>query len=382
MITLPRRRFLALGASALLLPGLVGAAGSPAPPGCFIWINLRGGMDGLHAVVPTGDPALARLREALLAPLADTLLGLDGDFALHPELKTLHAWYREKCFAPVVAVASPYRERSHFAAQDVLESGLHPADVGSGWLARALLARQLAGEQAVAIARSVPLALRGGPDARSWYPSTLPAADEDLYQRLRALYEGDPLQARLVEGLDTRRTLEGDGAATVPGRPRFPALARACGEILAREPAIAGAVLEMGGWDTHNQQLSRLRAQFRELDAGLAGLRTALGPRWPHTVLVACTEFGRTAAVNGTGGTDHGTASTLFLAGGAVTGGRVLGDWPGLGERALLERRDLRPTSDLRGWFAAVLQEQWGLDAKALAGVFPGVRAVRAWSAG
>lgn len=377
MMTLPRRRFLTLGASALLLPGIAGAAGPTPSPGCFVWINLRGGLDGLHAVLPTGDPGLLRLREPLLAPLADTLLALDGDFALHPELKTLHAWYREKCFAPVVAVASPYRERSHFAAQDVLESGLQPADTGSGWLARALLARQLAGREALAVGRSVPLALRGGEQARSWYPSTLPAADEDLYQRLLALYEGDPLQARLEEGLGTRRSLGAEGASPGPGRPRFPALAQACGDILAREPALAGAVLELGGWDTHNQQLSRLRMQFRELDAGLAALRTALGARWQHTVLVVCTEFGRTAAVNGTGGTDHGTASTMFLAGGGIEGGRVLGDWPGLGERELLEKRDLRPTSDLRGWIAAALRRQWGLDDAMLSRVFPGIKTAR-----
>jgi uncharacterized protein (DUF1501 family) len=130
----------------------------------------------------------------------------------------------------------------------------------------------------------------------------------------------------------------------------------------------------VGGWDTHNQQLSRLRVQFRELDAGLAALRTGLGSRWQHTVLVACTEFGRTAAVNGTGGTDHGTASTMFLAGGALKGGRVLGDWPGLGEGALLEKRDLRPSSDVRDWLAAVLRSQWRLDDKAIARVFPGAR--------
>lgn len=374
MTTLPRRRFLTLGASALLLPVVARGAGAPFAPGCLVWINLRGGMDGLHAVIPTDDPGLLRLREPLFAPLADTVLRLDGDFALHPELKTLHDWYREKCFSPVVATASPYRERSHFAAQDVLESGLQPADADSGWLARALLARHGEGEQALALARSIPLALRGGPEARSWFPSTLPAADDDLYQRLLALYESDPLQARLSEGLETRRALDADSSERAQGRPRFAALAKACGEILAREPGMAGAVLEMGGWDTHNQQLSRLRAQFRELDAGLAALRTALGARWPHTVLVACTEFGRTAAVNGTGGTDHGTASTVFLAGGALRGGRVLGDWPGLGEPALLEKRDLRPTSDVRAWLAALLRSQWSLDEKALARVFPGVR--------
>ena len=377
MNTLSRRRFLALGASALLLPGFARGAGSAgAAQGCFVWINLRGGMDGMHAVLPKGDPGLLRLREALAAPLADEMLPLDTDFALHPELKTLHGWYQERCFAPVVATASPYEERSHFAAQDVLESGLQPADTGSGWLARALATLHGADEAAVAIARSLPLVLRGGPAARSWYPSTLPAADQDLYQRLLALYAEDPLQARLAEGLETRRSLDMDSSASASGRPRFPALAQACGEILAKESGMAGAVLEMGGWDTHNQQLSRLRAQFRELDAGLAALRKALGTRWQHSVVLACTEFGRTAAVNGTGGTDHGSASTAFLAGGSLKGGRVLGEWPGLGERELREKRELRRSSDLRSWLAGALHGAWGLDQGALSRVFPGVRSV------
>ena len=374
-----RRQFLGLGvsvsASFLLAAPLARATGKPVA-GRFVWINLRGAMDGLHAVVPVFDPALRDQREALVAPLEQGLLTLDNGFALHPELKTLHAWYREKSFAPVVAVASPYRERSHFVAQDVLESGLLPADEDSGWLARALRYRGVAGADAMAIAQSVPVVLRGKEDARTWYPSALPPADEDLYQRLLALYADDAqLHARLQEGLATRAGLEMDAMPDAQARrPRLAMLARACGEMLAENPSLTGVALEMGGWDTHNQQLGRLVQQFKQLDEGLAALRTALGAAWSNTVVAVGTEFGRTVAVNGTGGTDHGTASVMFLAGGALAGGRVLGDWPGLGRAELREQRDLRPTSDIREWLAGALGLAWGLDDAQLGSVFTGVK--------
>lgn len=374
-----RRQFLSLGvavsASLLLAAPLARATGKPAT-GRFVWINLRGAMDGLHAVVPAFDQALRDQRGALVTPLESSLLALDGGFALHPELKTLHAWYREKSLAPVVAVASPYRERSHFIAQDVLESGLLPADQDSGWLARALRCGGLAESGGIAIAPSLPVVLRGEKDARTWYPSALPPADEDLYQRLLALYADDAqLQTRLQEGLATRAGIDMAAMADAQARrPRLATLARACGEMLAENPALRGATLEMNGWDTHNQQLGRLAQQFKQLDEGLAALRQALGTAWSNTVVAIGTEFGRTVAVNGTGGTDHGTASVMFLTGGALAGGRVLGDWPGLGRAELQEQRDLRPTSDIREWLAGALGLAWGLDDAQVGSVFAGVK--------
>lgn len=366
-----RRDFLAWGMSATLLlqqPAL----GMPRPAGPrrpFIWIVLRGALDALHTVVPRADPALAGWRGRFLDGIGDRLLPLDAGYALHPALRTLHGWYREKAFAPVVAVATPYRARSHFDAQDVLECGRQPVDHDDGWLARALAARRGAG---IALAHSLPNSLRGGAVTRTWYPSTLAAADGDLLGRLADLYRDDPvLGARLTEGLRTRASVVRTGAD--PRARQFETLASACGELLVGMADADGAMLELGGWDTHYAQVRRLNQQFQMLDDGLAALRTALGALWPETLVAIATEFGRTVAINGTAGTDHGTASTLLLAGGALAGGRVLGDWPGLGRGDLFEARDLRPTSDLRAWLATALGAHWGLDAAALARVFPGV---------
>jgi len=378
-----RRQFLALGTtvSVSLLLGGHALAQPASTERRFVWINLRGAMDGLHAVLPTFDKDLGKQRATFLGAVEADLLPLSGGFALHPELKTLHAWFREKTLSPVVAVASPYRERSHFAAQDVLESGQSPADAESGWLARALVASGRAGGTGMAIARSVPVVLRGDQTAQTWYPSALPPADLDLYQRLLALYDGDQtLHARLQEGMSTRSSLDMSGNSPAElRRPNLASLGRACGEMLAENATLRGATLEMSGWDTHNQQIARLTQQFRQLDAGLAALRAGLGSAWDSTVIAIGTEFGRTVAVNGTGGTDHGTASVMFLAGGALAaggraaaGGKVLGDWPGLAASDLHEGRDLRPTSDVRAWLGGALRLAWGLDEDAVQRVFPG----------
>jgi uncharacterized protein (DUF1501 family) len=363
-----RRELLRAGAAAWLL-SLPVSAGGIASTRRFVWINLRGALDALHAVVPVFDRQLVVHRGALVVPLEPNLRAIGEGFALHPALGTLHAWYREGCFAPVVAVATPYRERSHFTAQDVLESGQVPADADRGWLARAVAAQG----GALAIARSVPVVLRGGGEARTWYPSDMPEADEDLHQRLLALYEGDaPLHTRLQEGLAMRERTAND-ARDAPHQSSFPALAERCGELLARDPTLRCAALECGGWDTHNAQLPRLDRKLAELDRGLERLRAALGAAWKDTVVVVATEFGRTVAVNGTAGTDHGTGSVLMLAGGALHGGRVLGEWPGLAVNELWQQRDLRPTSDLRAWLGALLGAHWQLDARVLQAVFPGV---------
>jgi uncharacterized protein (DUF1501 family) len=345
------------------------ATESSIPAKKLIWIVLRGAMDSLHAVVPSFDPNLKTLRASLLSPIENSLQPMASGYGLHPAFQNLHAWYREGSFAPVVAVASPYRERSHFDAQDILEAGQIPATYENGWLARALQAYQ---GDAVAIARSVPISLRGNNKALTWYPSNLPGAEGDLYERLMQLYEYDKhLQLRLQEGINTRNNVDMSGEDFK--KPKFANLAEACGKILAGSAQTHCAMLEMGGWDTHNAQVQRLDTQFRELDAGLASLRTALGQDWKNTAIVIATEFGRTVFVNGTNGTDHGTASALFLAGGAIAGGKVLGEWPGLAKEQLYESRDLRPTSDMRSWIAALLSQHWGLDGKQLQTIFPKV---------
>lgn len=366
-----RRDLLKWGMAGMVLTQVpaVLAVNSSAPAKKLIWIVLRGAMDSLHAVVPSFDPDLKNLRAPLVDAIEHKLQPMASGYGLHPAFKHLHAWYKEGSFSPVVAVASPYRERSHFDAQDILESGQMPVTHENGWLARAL--QSYRGE-AVAIARSVPISLRGNNKSLTWYPSNLPDAEGDLHERLMQLYEYDSrLQQRLQEGISTRNNLAMSGGDT--NKAKFANLAESCGKMLSGSAQTHCAMLEMGGWDTHNAQVPRLETQFKELDAGLAALRTALGDDWKNTAIVIATEFGRTAAMNGTNGTDHGTASALFLAGGAIAGGKVLGEWPGLAKEKLHEGRDLRPTSDMRSWVSTVLHQHWGLDAKQLQSIFPGV---------
>ena len=335
----------------------------------IIWVVLRGAMDSLHAVVPIGDPDLFTHRKTLVQPIADQLLPLNKYFGLHPSFTHMHQWYQQGQMLPIVAVASPYRSRSHFDAQDMLESGLTITDHESGWLARAFAHYQ---GEALAISRSLPISMRGTKTVRTWYPSALPDVEQDLYDRLASLYANDAIfSARLKEGLETKNMLSMEG--NNKKNPKFLHLAKNCGELLANNRNANCAMLEMGGWDTHNAQVNRLKRQFTELDNSLKALRDKLGSEWNNTVVIVATEFGRTVKVNGTKGTDHGTASAMFMAGGAVAGGKVLGQWPGLSQDKLYQQRDLQPTSDIRQWLATLLQQHWHLSTHQLNSIFPKV---------
>lgn len=367
-----RREFLKSMAAGLVMLGggpLYGAS-QGADNKKLIWVILRGGMDSIHAVVPLTDPHLAALRSGLIDPMRNELLPMAKGFSLHPSFKTFHQWFNHGELIPVVATASPYRARSHFDAQDMLECGLNIIDHDTGWLARAV--SQLNGN-ALAIARSVPISLRGIETSNTWFPSTLPEAQDDLFESLRKLYRSDPILARgLEEGFQMREAVT--MGQQKKGRPKFTQLARYCGELMSGNDAYSGAMLEMGGWDTHNNQVSRLKRQFSMLDNGMAVLKESLGDQWKNTVVIMATEFGRTVAMNGTRGTDHGTASCMFIAGGAIQGGNVLGMWPGLSKNRLYQERDLMPTSDIRSWQASVLMQHWKFSQNQIRKVFPGVK--------
>lgn len=374
----PTRRGVLAGAGALVLAaGASRAALAQAVPDRKLaFIILRGGMDGLAAVPPVGDSAYHGLRGALaLSP--DEALPLESGFALHPSLARLHAMYRDGDAAMLHAAASPYRERSHFDAQDVLESGASAVFAAEdGWLNRALAAAGVARE-AVAIGPAVPLVLRGGAPAASWAPNILPSADQDTLHRLMDLYADDallgPALASAVEIDMVAGDIDMGAGATRPGPRSYEPLMRAAGRLMAAEGGADLAVVSLDGWDTHANQgaaTGSLALRLGALDAALAGLREELGAAWGRTVVLVATEFGRTVAVNGTRGTDHGTGSAAFILGGAVRGGRMLGDWPGLDR--LYEGRDLYPANDLRALFKGVLAEHWGLDRSALdTRVFP-----------
>lgn len=347
----------------------------------FVFVIQRGAADGLETLAPYADPGYARLR-GQLAGDATAGTRLDGTFALHPalaEIAKLHA-AQEALF--VHAVASPYRDRSHFDGQNVLETGgTAPYQLKDGWMNR--LVTQLthhgsaASNEAIAFAPTVPLALRGPADVASYAPSALPQANDDLMLRVAQLYQADAqLHGLWTSAMDTRDIANGgDGAMGANGRPQQggAALGKLAASFLARADGPRMAMIETGGWDTHSAQNARLAAQLRNLDAMVAALREGLGTHWSNTVVLVATEFGRTAAANGTGGTDHGTGALSMLIGGAVQGGRVVADWPGLGAKDLYEGRDLRPTMRLDQLIAATTAECFGLDVEQLGRtLFPG----------
>jgi len=370
----------------------------------LVVIVMRGAVDGLSAVPPVGDPDYVKLRGALAIATpgaADGALKLDGLFGLHPAFSFLQQSYVARELVVCHAVASGYRERSHFDGQNVLESGgVMPGTLDTGWLNRALdsLPRgATGGAPAVALGANVPLLLRGPVDVTSWSPTRLTAVDDDSLQRVAELYAGDPLLSkRLGEALAAdaiaRGTAEGlaggmsgDATGMKPparaNRSRYDEVARAAAGFLRHDHGPRLAVFDTTGWDTHANEggaRGQLAQRFLELDAGLRTLKEQSGPAWRNTAVIAITEFGRTAAVNGTGGSDHGTGTVALLLGGAVNGGRMLADWPGLSQRALYQQRDLAPTLDLRAVLKGVLADHMGVPQHALDDeVFPDSGTIR-----
>lgn len=379
------RRSALLGLTAAVSLGRVSLALAAAPTDKrFIVVIQRGALDGMAAVVPYGDPALMGLRGEIVPPgpgQPDGLLDLGGFFGLHPSLTSLHAMFKAGEAMPIHAVAGPTRVRSHFEAQDCLESGADHR-LTSGWLNRAVALMPAAASagrpegDAVAIGVAVPLLLRGSATVANWAPHGFGAPPPDLYTQIAALNGPDHLIGpAITEGLRERgfsaSVMSPDGSAPANERYAFPALARAAGELLRAPDGPRIAALEIGGWDTHVAQVPRLKRVLAQLDAGLAALREGLGDAWRQTAVLTMTEFGRTARVNGTKGTDHGTGTVAFVLGGAVAGGRVHANWPGLGPGRLLEDRDLMPTTDLRSVAKGLLQQHLGLPEPALGKVFP-----------
>jgi uncharacterized protein (DUF1501 family) len=350
----------------------------------FVLVILRGAADGLAMAPAYGDGNYAKVRGEL-ALSAGELNKLDGVFGLHPALADIHDQYRKQQALVLHAVASPYRSRSHFDGQDVLENGA--AGVGTlrdGWLNRALapLGGSLGNEVAIAMAQNTPLVLRGDNSVTSWAPSALPDAEDSTIERLQDLYAGDEFFAtRLVQALDAQAIAAADASMEKMNTrgneaQQLQTMASATARFLKAENGPRIAVLEAGGWDTHANQgatTGALANRFEGLDSGLRTLREELGDVWPRTVVAIVTEFGRTVAVNGTRGTDHGTASAAILVGGAVAGGRVLADWPGLRKSDLYQDRDLQPTTDLRSVFKGILLDHLELpDSGVETSVFPG----------
>jgi len=367
-----RRRFIQSGAWALgatlVTSGVSFARADADTKSRFVFVILRGALDGLAVVPPYGDPDYASLRRdlALHAPgSAGGVLPLSNPFGLHPSCQFLHECFTARELVVFHAISSPYRERSHFDGQDVLENGtVRPHAVQTGWLNRALAAMPVRGgaerERGVALGQNVPLVMRGPAAVTSWSPSKLAALDDDTLQRITDLYASDPLLAKRLADALAADEIAASSQAMAQGGTRYGEVINAAAGFLRREDGPQVAVFDTIGWDTHANEGSaegQLAGRLAALDAGLRTLKEQLGPVWKDTAVVLATEFGRTVAVNGTRGADHGTGAAAFLLGGAVRGGRVLADWPGLSARALYQGRDLQPTLDLRAVLKGVLQE-------------------------
>lgn len=366
-MSLDRRSF--LGAAALLgAPRVLFA--QAATERRFVFIIQRGAADGLNTVIPYAEPAYASARGALAMDPAGALK-LDGSFALHPSLVKLHSLYTAGQASLFHAVASPYRDRSHFDGQNVLETGgSAPYQVKDGWLNRLVGVLPRRGKDAIAFSPAIPLALRGAVEVTSYAPSALPQANEDLMARVEQLYAQDgQLHALWSSALEARGMAGMNGGAN---RQEAGALGRMAASFLGRADGPRIAMIETSGWDTHSGQAARLAAQLRNLDNLLGGLHEGLGTAWNETVILVATEFGRTVAANGTGGTDHGTGAVAMMLGGAVQGGRIVADWPGLAPANLLDGRDLKPTLALDALITAACAQSFALDPDRLAPVlFP-----------
>jgi uncharacterized protein (DUF1501 family) len=393
------RRDMLIGTGALFawtqLPRLARAEGRDPR---LLVIVLRGALDGLGAVAPVGDPDWIGLRgdRALLLEGKTPAVPLDAFFALNPAMPNFHRLYKAGQASIVHATATPYRERSHFDGQDVLESGIsRPGASDSGWLNRALLELESGGRvnpggsRALGIGPVTPLVVRGKAPVMSWVPQRLLPASEDTRTRLLDLYQHtDPklaaaLQARIelaaIGGVARTDDPMPDASPSVPPIARLRAYvtenAGAVARFFAKADGPRVGAVGFGGWDTHINEgaaSGQLYNLLGVLDGAFAAIETNMGDAWRETAVVVITEFGRTAKINGTDGTDHGTATVAFLAGGALKGGRVIADWPGLKTAQLYEGRDLKPTTDLRAVLKGLLRDHLRVEERVLASsVFP-----------
>lgn len=380
---LSRRAFLArsgfigcsLAASPLVTPVTFAATPWDAR---LVVIILRGGMDGLDVVRPYGDPALRSLRPTLGGGPAQGAHDLDGFNALHPNLAPLIDMWKRQELGFVQAVSTPYRDkRSHFDGQDILEAGTDTlAGVRDGWLNRMLQAVPgITAQTAYAIGRNDMRLLTGAAPVANWSPEAELGLSPQAQQLMDLVTESDPAlhatwqEAQFLASIEAEDTM----GQTTQRRGAHVRVAEFAAERLRDEARIAA--FSLNGWDTHGKQRNTLPRALKQLSETLLTLRQQVGPTiWGKTAVVALTEFGRTARENGTRGTDHGTGGLMVMAGGAVRGGRVHGDWPGLGASDLYQNRDLMPTRDVRAHLAWIMAGLMGLDRATLEGsVFPGL---------
>lgn len=377
-LDLNRRNLLAFASAgaALAFAGRVSA--ETGPRNKLVVLIARGAMDGLSVTVPYADPNYAALRGSLAIPVPGQdggALALTEGFGLHPALANLHGLYSQGRMRFAPAVALPVRIRSHFDAQDVLENGGEGLrQQADGWLNRALVAAGGTSLKGLSIGVQTPLILRGDAPVSSWAPGGQVRGDDRIASLLQDLYANDPMLAQnLASGLATEELAVMGGDGTPVRRNDALSLGRAVSRLMTGQDGSDIVAVSLDGWDTHAGQKNQLQTRLSGLDQLIAGLQEGLGDQWRRTVVVVATEFGRTARANGTQGTDHGTGSSMLLAGGALKRGGPIGDWPTLAEGKLFEDRDLAPTLDIRSVFKGVLRDHIGVDRAALDNrVFPG----------
>lgn len=390
-----RRRFLiggaALGCSAAASPFVTPVAMAAAPwDARLVVIILRGAMDGMDVIQPYGDPALAALRPTLASGDA---LDLDGFYALHPAFEPMRPLWNAGEFGAVHAVSTPYRDkRSHFDGQDILEAGLPDLQRGGlrdGWLNRMLqVVPGLEPEIAFAIGREQMLVLSGDAPASRWSPDARLTISPNARALLNVVHHDDPLfrdasddAVAIAEQLTLEAELAEETVAMMSESQMMQAVSRGGEHVKIAEFAASRmradtriASFSINGWDTHGSQRNGMRRGAKTLTDTILTLKAGLGPAWDKTAVLCLTEFGRTAHENGSGGTDHGTGGAMLFAGGALRGGQVIGDWPGLGDGDLYAGRDLLPTRDVRAYLAWVMRGLMGLDQAVLEqAIFPGL---------
>ncbi|MEP2734919.1 MAG: DUF1501 domain-containing protein [Erythrobacter sp.] len=367
-----RRTLLAGGMAASLTALASPALGQNVASGKrLIFVLLRGAADGLSMLAPTGDPMFTSQRGGLGQGFENGVKA-GSDFAFHPSLTAIGDLYAKgQCLAHH-AIATGYRERSHFDGQNMLESGgARPNILRSGWLNRGLSVIPQTTPRALAIAHSVPLALRGPEPVSTYAPSGVPEANDDLMRRVSSMYQNDQELSELWQSaLTVRGMTAGDDLRNLRDAEKAGQLAAS---LVSGPSGAQVLMIELDGWDSHAGQVNQLKRKFSDFDTLISSLQRGLGREWDDTVMIVTTEFGRTVKPNPSNGTDHGTGAAALLLGGSVRGGRVLGDWPGLADGQLYEGRDLRPTASLESMLAGAVADQFGMVPKTAAQrMFPG----------
>lgn len=365
-MTFSRRTFLTSAASlsALTLAPMPTFA-APRPDARFVFYFLRGGMDGLVAAHPLGDPAYASAR-ALFARPADELLQLDSTFYLASELPTIKSLYDAGEATVFHAIGSSYGDRSHFDAQQMMELSNGALFGTDGFLGRVATVTATSPEEVRAVSLGqlgTQLALMGTSNATGWTNSWLEPMEQETQEFLRTSYATDMrLQAAVTRVQQTQDIVAQVDFDSLPEEGGSGVLeSAAAGIFLSSDVGPRIAMIDIGGWDTHADQTAQMPELFGSLDASIAALRSSLGNHWANTVVFVISEFGRTVIAEGSTGTDHGTGGVAFMAGGAVNGGRVIADWPGIAPHQLFEERDVRTTTDFRAVLKGVFGDHMGI---------------------